>query len=337
MTMDKDGIRFTQIFSARLVLECFGGGGAIWGFSEVITFRNPVTQEFWRFHAQVIGFIFFLRWLLQISDYVKKQSRDEASTSRLFQIFSARMVLEVWGGAGAIWGFSEALTLRNHETVEFWRHAASIVGVIFFTRWCLQVNDFLKQMKGEELDSIDPWVRFYQIFSAKLVLEVFGGAGAIWGFSEVLTLRNPATTGLWRFNALTVGFVMFIRFLMQMKDYVISVKYPNTVLVISKKQWIRLAQVYSAKIVLEVFGGGGAIWGFSEVITLRHAGTQEFWRFNASVVAFIFFCRYCCQIFDSLMDILEEGKAEGARIEKELGLNTDSRGYNTLENTPLMP
>ncbi len=77
-------------------------------------------------------------------------------------------------------GFSEALTLRNHETQEFWRHAAIIFGVIFFTRWCLQVNDFLKRMKGEEADTIDPWVRFYQIFSAKLVLEVFGGAGAIW-------------------------------------------------------------------------------------------------------------------------------------------------------------
>jgi hypothetical protein len=103
MTMDKDTVRFLQIFSARLVLECFGGGGAIWGFSEVITFRNPATQETWRFNAQVVGFIFFFRWLLQISDYVKKQSRDEASPSRLFQIFTARMVLEVFGGAGAIW------------------------------------------------------------------------------------------------------------------------------------------------------------------------------------------------------------------------------------------
>ncbi len=108
MTMDKDTVRFLQIFSARLVLECFGGGGAIWGFSEVITFRNPATQEFWRFNAQVAGFIFFFRWLLQISDYLKKQSRDEASTSRLFQIFSARLVLEVFGGAGAIWYVTRA-------------------------------------------------------------------------------------------------------------------------------------------------------------------------------------------------------------------------------------
>lgn len=111
MTMDKDTVRFLQIFSARLVLECFGGGGAIWGFSEVITFRNPATQETWRFNAQVVGFIFFFRWLLQISDYLKKQTRDEASPSRLFQIFTARLVLEVFGGAGAIWYVPKMLFL----------------------------------------------------------------------------------------------------------------------------------------------------------------------------------------------------------------------------------
>ena len=44
----------------------------------------------------------------------------------------------------------------------------------------MQINDYLKRMRGEEAEKIDPWVRFYQIFSAKLVLEVFGGAGAIW-------------------------------------------------------------------------------------------------------------------------------------------------------------
>ena len=152
-----------------------------------------------------------------------------------------------------------------------------------------------------------------------------------------MTLRHAGTTELWRFNALTVGFIMFIRYLMQMKDYIISVKYPDTVLVISNKQWIRLFQVYAAKLVLEVFGGGGAIWGFSEVLTLRHPGTTEFWRFNASVVAFIFFCRYCCQIFDSLIDILEEGKAEASRIEKEISLHEDYKGYTTVESTPLMP
>jgi len=157
------------------------------------------------------------------------------------------------------------------------------------------------------------------------------------GFSEVLTLRNPVTQELWRFNALTMGFIMFLRYLLQMKDYIISVKYPDAVIIISKHQWIRLIQVYSAKIVLEVFGGGGAIWGFSEVLTLRRPETQEFWRFNASVAAFVFFLRYSMQVFDSLIEILEDGKVEGARLQKEISLVEDDRGYSSLESTPLMP
>jgi hypothetical protein len=62
---------------------------------------------------------------------------------RLLQIFSARLVLEVFGGAGAIWGFSEAIGLRTPETVWFWRPCALIVGVIFFVRWCMQIQDYV--------------------------------------------------------------------------------------------------------------------------------------------------------------------------------------------------
>ena len=35
----------------------------------------------------------------------------------------------------------------------------------------------------------------------------------------------------------------------------------------NKKASIRLVQIFAAKIVLEVFGGGGAIWGASEIVT----------------------------------------------------------------------
>merc|ERR1712008_187655 len=63
------------------------------------------------------------------------------------------------------------------------------------------------------------WVRLLQIFSAKLVLEVFGGAGAIWGFSEVLTLRKPETLWFWRPCAAAVGAIFFLRFILQLEDY----------------------------------------------------------------------------------------------------------------------
>mmetsp|Transcript_14372 Transcript_14372/g.17333 ORF Transcript_14372/g.17333 Transcript_14372/m.17333 type:complete len:127 (-) Transcript_14372:46-426(-) len=65
----------------------------------------------------------------------------------LFLIFSARLVLEVFGATGAIWGFSEALGLRIDETNYFWRPIALSFGVIFFIRWCLQVESFLSETK----------------------------------------------------------------------------------------------------------------------------------------------------------------------------------------------
>lgn len=148
---------------------------------------------------------------------------------RLVQIFSAKLVLEVFGGGGAIWGFSEVVTLRNHETQEFWRHVAAIIAGVFFIRFLLQIRDYIHEAKTKEnpLAGANPWVRMVQIFAAKLVLEVFGGGGAIWGFSEALTLRNPNTQEFWRFNAQLVGFIFFLRFLLQIKDYLMDVILPR--------------------------------------------------------------------------------------------------------------
>ncbi len=67
----------------------------------------------------------------------------------VLRIFSAKLVLEVFGGAGAIWGFSEAVTLRNPHTVWFWRPAALLVGVIFFARWMLQIKDYIDDFEKD--------------------------------------------------------------------------------------------------------------------------------------------------------------------------------------------
>jgi len=327
MSSPPSWLRFVQIFSAKLVLEVFGGGGAIWGFSEVLTLRNPNTQETWRLYASIVAAIFFVRFILQTKDYIseiygKKNTIDsERIWVRLIQIFSAKLVLEVFGGGGAIWGFSEVLTLRNPVTQELWRFIAAVVGGIFFARYLLQMHDFVGEIYGRKcvVDSKKNYLRLVQIFSAKLVLEVFGGGGAIWGFSEVVTLRNPTTQEQWRFNAAVVGAIFFARFLLQVKDYVAEMfgeKNPY----VDAKTYSRLIQIFSAKLVLEVFGGGGAIWGFSEVLTLRNPETQEQWRFYAATIAAIFLARFILQIHDFVEEI-KEAEVDGK-------LNSKSNGHS---------
>mmetsp|Transcript_5938 Transcript_5938/g.11221 ORF Transcript_5938/g.11221 Transcript_5938/m.11221 type:complete len:109 (+) Transcript_5938:113-439(+) len=64
------------------------------------------------------------------------------------QTFSAKLVLEVFGGGGAIWGFSEAIGLRDSSTVWFWRPFALVVATIFFARWIKQLQEYLvEEMK----------------------------------------------------------------------------------------------------------------------------------------------------------------------------------------------
>jgi hypothetical protein len=46
----------------------------------------------------------------------------------------------------------------------------------------------------------------------RLVLEVIGGAGAIWGGSEVFYLRDASTNELWRWLSVAVGILCFLRF-----------------------------------------------------------------------------------------------------------------------------
>jgi hypothetical protein len=63
---------------------------------------------------------------------------------QLLQVFSARLFLEVFGGAGAIWGCSEAVGLRHSGNLWFWRPAALLVGMIFLGRWILQLKESIQ-------------------------------------------------------------------------------------------------------------------------------------------------------------------------------------------------
>lgn len=66
-------------------------------------------------------------------------------TEVLLQTFGPKLVLEVMGGAGAVWGFSEAIGLRTSATNWFWRPITLVAGILFFSRWLGQLLEFRKQ------------------------------------------------------------------------------------------------------------------------------------------------------------------------------------------------
>jgi hypothetical protein len=80
---------------------------------------------------------------------------------------------------------------------------------------------------------------------------------------------------------------------------------------LSRRQWLRLLQVFSARLVLEVFGGVGAIWGCSEAVGLRHSGNVWFWRPAALLVGMTFLGRWISQLKETI-------QAESIVYDKEL-------------------
>jgi hypothetical protein len=71
-----------------------------------------------------------------------------------------------------------------------------------------------------------------------------------------------------------------------------------------------LVLTFLVKLVLEVFGGGGAIWGFSEACGLRTTHTIWFWRPVALTVAFLFAVRWILQIIQQTTMVMEETKTK---------------------------
>ena len=59
-----------RLFATKLILEVFGGGGAVWGFSEALGLRTSRTQEFWRVIALAVASVFLFRWLFQLRDHL---------------------------------------------------------------------------------------------------------------------------------------------------------------------------------------------------------------------------------------------------------------------------
>ena len=85
-------------FGANLVLQVFGGAGAIWGFSEVVGFRTPETVWFWRPTAQIFGAVFFARWVLELNTHLEKEEIFGRRKEKYGTTEESKLMLAARGG-----------------------------------------------------------------------------------------------------------------------------------------------------------------------------------------------------------------------------------------------
>lgn len=58
-----------------------------------------------------------------------------------------KFISNVLGGAGAVWGSSEIICLRNNNNRRLWRGISGSVGIIFFSLYLQERHGKYKQIK----------------------------------------------------------------------------------------------------------------------------------------------------------------------------------------------
>ena len=176
----------------------------------------------------------------------------------------AKFLLEVLGAAGAVWGNCDIFLLRTtEEGNRISRFYAVIIGCIFLIRYYWHAKHRFQTggefMLPKEHHRRTHRLEFAQIHASKFILQVLGGAGAVWGSAEVLTFRNAATTAEWRITSIIVGFIFLIRWMFQMSVYCLCVSErwvdPTTFLSTA----LRFYDAFIVKFILEVLGAAGAV------------------------------------------------------------------------------
>mmetsp|Transcript_3993 Transcript_3993/g.7078 ORF Transcript_3993/g.7078 Transcript_3993/m.7078 type:complete len:371 (-) Transcript_3993:139-1251(-) len=228
---------YLQIISTKFLLEVMGASGAIWGCSDILSLRNaPDGATRIRSLAILVGVIFLVRywwhmkhWWQFERDYLPIHKMQRAAhRCACFQMHASNFVLQVLGGAGAIWGCSEAIMLRHANNAMEWRMASMVVGSVFLIRWMFQIAANCSYLVASWWSTDDPSsirttiLQWYEMLVVKLVLEVFGATGAVWGFSEVVTLRNSDTNRFWRPIAIGIGVIYLVRWICHLTKFVQS-------------------------------------------------------------------------------------------------------------------
>lgn len=264
----------------------------------------------------------------------KNGNEASLSIASYVSFLAAKFLLEVLGAAGAVWGSSEILILRDAATKPksntIMRHIALAIGGIFFVRFYHEARHAWHHRRFYHLPIKLHHRRrhvlpFFQTYASKFILNVLGGAGAIWGCAEAMTLRKPHNSMEWRLAAMIVGVLFFIRWTCQLLTYCLclsttcSSNNPSSTLMTI----LRWNEALVVAIILEVFGAVGACWGFSEIVTLRHPETNAFWQGWSSAFGLIFLMRWIIHLISFIKSEREMETKTGSTRQVLVGETMD--------------
>lgn len=261
----------------RFVLEVAGASGAVWGSSEVMKHRHEVDNVYWRKAAYIVAGFALSMYLMEhvakrlisteeVVHLVPVESDQENQLSALAVSLSGskkagiivggvlgtvlRLILEVGGATGAVWGSSEVFGLRDESNSETWRKVASGARYFAFAMLLIEYavgrpviipeqektlfSGFLLGKKNPSgaikalcqnasaesvADTSLPYVSAVVAsgvavgFLLRFVLEVMGASGAIWGNSEIFDIRHDShNKSASRMTAMVVGAFSFLKF-----------------------------------------------------------------------------------------------------------------------------
>jgi hypothetical protein len=186
---------------ASFLLEVLGGIGAIWGCTDVLGARAGWNNDSWRIVCGVAGLLFLLRWFFVC--VLRTEIPHDAEVLALF-------VLQVLGGVGAWWGAAEIIGLRVgfptdchdnatydgvggawapgfdecRNTTRLWR-VATACWLPWFVLWWAREDAIPRLPTLQGYTRTVRWARFAFLVVTTFVLDVMGGAGALWGAAEV--------------------------------------------------------------------------------------------------------------------------------------------------------
>ena len=105
----------------------------------------------------------------------QERAKFQSITSYL-QVIVTKFLLEVCGAAGAVWGSSDILFLRDTpESTERVRLGAMFVGGIFLIRWWWHAKHWWQHERDYLQTQLHHRRSFFQIHMSQFVLQVLGG------------------------------------------------------------------------------------------------------------------------------------------------------------------